>query len=189
MKLNREDPFWNEASIHQTTYVWQLWHKGKAEMFVGLTTNRFYPISSLVPAQLGLVKFVPAVLQCLWRCKKFNSSFARGYWQEKIQKLSSLGHTGEELLQIPKSGASLVLPKCANSSAWQGKCNFNSSPGCPGEKNIIFRPEEFSQDPAMPQHIPPNGVSWKKYVTLFLPVCLPSFLCPNSLSPILYQPS
>ena len=153
----------------------------------------------LVPAQLGLGEFVPVCLLLVGLAmfvavqdpgeKKFNSSFARGYWKEKIQIFSSSGHTGEELLQIPKSGASLVLPKCANSSAWQGKCNFNSSPGCPGEKNIIFRPEEFSQDPAMPQHIPPNGVSWKKYVTLFLPVCLPSFLCPNSLSPILYQPS
>ena len=155
----------------------------------------------LVPAQLGLGEFVPVCLLLVGLAmfmavqdpgeKKFNSSFARGYWKEKIQILSSSGHTGEELLQIPKSGASLVLPKCtnslpkcANSSAWQGKCHFNSSPGCRGGN-----PEEFSRDPAMPRLIPPNGVSWKNNVTLFLPVCLPSFLCPMPSSPILYKPS
>ena len=29
-------------------------------------------------------------------------------------------------------------------------------------KNLIFWPEEFSRDPAMPRLIPPNSVSWKK---------------------------
>ena len=32
--------------------------------------------------------------------------------------------------------ASLVSPKCANSSPWRGKCDYNSLPGVVGKKNV-----------------------------------------------------
>ena len=38
-------------------------------------------------------------------------------------------------------------------------------------KKLIFRPEEFSQEPAMPRLIPPNGVSVKKRCGLVPTVC------------------
>ena len=60
-------------------------------------------------------------------------------------------------------------PKCTNSRQnvqipHYGEENVNIIPRREllARKNLIFQPEEFSRDPAMPQLILPNSVSGKK---------------------------
>ena len=101
----------------------------------------FFQVQPPVPLFSDLLQTLVRILTKPWRFGNVWGG-ARSQW-EKIQKVSSPGHTGEELLEIsPLRGLSHLAKmykmssKCANSLPWRGKCHYNSLPGVIGKKRV-----------------------------------------------------